>query len=100
MWLPLCRHVRGAASAAMIEALIGKKFSPGFARGMVEAFMSAHADGRVQPGHSVRLDMDAYSSRIPRVFLAYSSRIPHVFETRNPCRGGTNLSHPFAIICG
>jgi hypothetical protein len=71
----------GGPRAAMTETLIGKNFAPGLARGVVEAFMSAHADGRPQPENCVRLDMDAP---------------PYVYET--PRNGGTNLSHPFAII--
>jgi len=46
---------RGAAPAAVVEALVGRSFDRNIARGVVDAFVSAHAAGRPPP-EGVRLD--------------------------------------------
>jgi prolyl 4-hydroxylase len=60
---------RGAPRATMIETLVGRDFDPRIARGLVDAFVSAHADGRPLPEHSVALDMEAprYQYETPRI---------------------------------
>jgi prolyl 4-hydroxylase len=60
---------RGAPPAAVIEALVGRNFEPDVARGVVDAFVSAHAAGRPLPEHGVRLDMEAphYVYEPPRI---------------------------------
>ena len=50
---------RGAPPAAMVDALVGRNFEPDVARGLVDAFVSAHAAGQPLPEHSVALDMEA-----------------------------------------
>jgi prolyl 4-hydroxylase len=60
---------RGTPPAAMIEALVGRNLEPAVARGVIDAFCSAHAAGRALPEHSVRLDMEAprYVYETPRI---------------------------------
>jgi prolyl 4-hydroxylase len=48
---------RGTPPAAMIEALVGRKLEPAVARGVIDAFCSAHAAGRALPEHSLRLEI-------------------------------------------
>jgi hypothetical protein len=60
IWLPpRHRERRDASTAAASDALIDKNFVLRFARGMNEAFMSAHADDQSQPEHCVRLNTNA-----------------------------------------
>jgi prolyl 4-hydroxylase len=60
---------RGAPPAAMIDALVARNFEPGVARGLIDAFRSAHAAGQTLPEHSVRLEMAAprYAYETPRI---------------------------------
>ena len=60
---------RGTPPAAMIQALIGRNLEPAIARGVVDAFLGAHAAGRALPEHSVRLEMaaPAYAYEAPRI---------------------------------
>jgi prolyl 4-hydroxylase len=51
------RH--GQPPAALIAALVGNSIEPGVARGVVDAFVSAHASGMPLPEHSVELEMAA-----------------------------------------
>jgi prolyl 4-hydroxylase len=50
---------RGTPPAVMIEALVGRNLEPAVARGVVDAFLSAHAAGRALPEHNVRLETTA-----------------------------------------
>lgn len=59
---------RGAPVAAMIEHLAGKNFEPEVARGLVDAFSSAHATGQPLPDHRVELDLETpYVREAPRI---------------------------------
>jgi prolyl 4-hydroxylase len=60
---------RGTPPAAMIQALIGRNLEPAIARGVVDAFLGAHAAGRALPEHSVRLETaaPAYVYEAPRI---------------------------------
>lgn len=60
---------RGNSPTAMIEALVHQKFEPRVARGLVDAFISAHAAGAPPPEHTVKLDMPApeYQYETPRI---------------------------------
>ena len=60
---------RGNSPTAMIEALVNQKFEPKVARGLVDAFVSAHAAGAPPPEHTVKLDMAApeYQYETPRI---------------------------------
>lgn len=60
---------RGAQREVMIEGLVGRNFEPDVARGMIDAFVSAHAAGRPLPEHTVRLDTQAprYVYETPRI---------------------------------
>ena len=54
---------RATPPAAMIEALITHNMAPDVARGVVDVFVRAHADGRPLPGHSVRLEQPCRRTR-------------------------------------
>jgi prolyl 4-hydroxylase len=60
---------RGARREVMIEGLVGRNFEPDVARGLVDAFVSAHTAGQPMPEHTVRLDMEAprYVYETPRI---------------------------------
>ena len=60
---------RGTSPAAMAEALVKKEFEPHIARGLVEAFASAHAAGIAPPEQTVRLELEApeYRYEAPRI---------------------------------
>jgi prolyl 4-hydroxylase len=60
---------RGNSPTAMIEALVNQKFEPRVARGLVDAFVSAHAAGTAPPEHAVKLDIAApeYQYETPRI---------------------------------
>jgi len=60
---------RGNSPSAMIETLVSQKFEPRVARGLVDAFVSAHAAGTPPPEHTVKLDMPApeYQYETPRL---------------------------------
>ena len=68
--------VRGAPPAAMIEHLVGKHFEPDVARGLVNAFFSAHAAGQALPECSVSLDLETprYEREAPRISPGHSIR--------------------------
>ena len=67
---------RGAQREAMIEALVGRNFAPGVARGLVDAFVSAQAAGRPLPEHTVWLDVEAprYGYETARIALGHLIR--------------------------
>jgi prolyl 4-hydroxylase len=48
----------GAPRAAIIEHLVGRNFAPDVARGLVDAFVSAHAAGQALPEQSVPLNLE------------------------------------------
>src|ERR1700722_14833708 len=50
---------RGNSPTAMIETLVGQKFEPRIARGLVDAFFSARPSGAPPPEHTVKLDTPA-----------------------------------------
>jgi len=60
---------RGNSPTAMIETLVGQKFEPRIARGLVDAFVSARAAGVPPPEHTVKLEMAApeYRYETPRI---------------------------------
>jgi prolyl 4-hydroxylase len=60
---------RGNSPTALIETLVGQKFEPRIARGLVDAFVSARAAGAPPPEHTVKLDMTApeYQYETPRI---------------------------------
>jgi prolyl 4-hydroxylase len=60
---------RGNSPTAMVEALVNQKFEPRVARGLVDAFVSAHAAGTPPPEHTVKLEMAApeYRYETPRI---------------------------------
>lgn len=53
----------------MIDALIARQFDPQVAKGLVQAFVNAHAGGGPLPEHTVRLDVPApeYQYETPRI---------------------------------
>ena len=57
------------STVAMVEALVAQQFDPQVAKGLVEAFVKARADGRPPPEHLVRLDVAApeYQYEKPRI---------------------------------
>jgi prolyl 4-hydroxylase len=59
----------GNSPTAMVQALVNQKFEPRIARGLVDAFVSAHAAGAPPPEHTVELDMAApeYLYEAPRI---------------------------------
>jgi prolyl 4-hydroxylase len=69
---------RGNSPADMAEALVKREFEPHIARGLVEAFASAHAAGMKLPEHSVRLDLAAaeYQYETARIATGNVLRAP------------------------
>jgi prolyl 4-hydroxylase len=47
---------RGCAPAALVESMVGQNFDPQVARGLIDAFVAARADGMPPPEGSVILD--------------------------------------------
>jgi prolyl 4-hydroxylase len=69
---------RGNSPAAMAEVLVKQEFEAHIARGLVEAFASAHAAGTALPEHSVKLDVAApeYQYEPPRIAAGNVLRAP------------------------
>src|SRR5690349_2910380 len=47
---------RGCAPAALVDSMVGQNFDPRIARGLVDAFLTARAEGAPPPEGSVTLD--------------------------------------------
>jgi len=58
---------RGCAADDMVQSMVGQKFEPRIARGLVEAFQRAHRLGATPPASSVELDIDEYLYETPRL---------------------------------
>ena len=69
---------RGNSPAVMTEALVDRKFEPHIARGLIEAFATAHAAGAALPEHTVKLDVAApeYQYETPRLATGNVLRTP------------------------
>ena len=69
---------RGNSPAAMTEALVKREFEPHIARGLVDAFISAHAAGTALPEHAIKLDVAApeYQHQTPRIAMGHVLRAP------------------------
>lgn len=61
---------RGCSPAALVESMVGQKFEPQIARGLIDAFVSARAAGAPLPQDSVELAGDAAD------YLYETSRLP------------------------